>query len=131
MPEVESVDRSLRLYLAIKKVLAKEGWDYYSIQGVPGIGDDYVGVNFVQSLMLEARVATTTLCDFNTLMTVILLNDFSEEPVYYGDVQHVDKSNNEIKIITGSVPPRWLAKSDRQDVLNAVCRQKVMREGYP
>ena len=110
MPEVESVDRSLRLYLAIKKVLAKEGWDYYSIQGVPGIGDDYVGVNFVQSLMLEARVATTTLCDFNTLMTVILLNDFSEEPVYYGDVQHVDKSNHEIKIITGSVPPSLAGK---------------------
>ena len=110
MPEGESVDRTIRLYLAIKKVLAKEGWDFYSIQGLPGIGDDYIGVNFVQSLMLEERVGTSSLGDFNTLMTVKLLNDFSEEPVYYGDLQQVDKSNNEIKIITGSVPPSLAGK---------------------
>ena len=110
MPEGESVERCIRLYLAIKKVLVKEGWDFYSIQGLPGLGDDYVGVNFVQSLMLEQRVGTCTLNDFNTLLTVILLNDFSEEPVYYGDLQHIDKSNNEIKIITGSVPPSLAGK---------------------
>jgi hypothetical protein len=108
--EGESEERCLRLYLAIKKVVEKEGWDSYSIQGVPGIGDDYIGVNFVQSLMLEQRVATSTLGDLNTLMTVKLLNDFSEEPVYYGDIQHVDRSNNEIKIITGSCPPSLAGK---------------------
>jgi len=108
--EGESVERCLRLYLAIKKVVKKEGWDFYSIQGLPGIGDDYIGINFVQSLMLEQRIATSSLGDFNTLMAVKLLNDFSEEPVYYGDIQHVDKSNNEIKIITGSCPPSLAGK---------------------
>jgi hypothetical protein len=108
--EGESEERGIRLYLAIKKVIEKEGWDFYSIQGVPGIGDDYIGVNFAQSLMLEQRVGTSSLCDFNTLMTVKLLNDFSEEPVYYGDIQHVDKSNNEVKIITGSCPPSLAGK---------------------
>jgi hypothetical protein len=110
MVQDEGTDRCIRLYLAIKKVIAKEGWDFYSIQGLPGLGDDYVGVNFVQSLMLEDRIATSSLDDFNTLMTVKLLNDFSEDPVYYGDLQHVDKSNNEIKIITGSVPPSLAGK---------------------
>lgn len=110
MPEGESVDRCIRLYLAIKKVLGKEGWDSYSIQGLPGLGDDYVGVNFVQCLMLEDRIATSTLGDLNTLMTVKLMNDFSEEPVYYGDLQHVDRSNNEIKIITGSCAPSLAGK---------------------
>jgi hypothetical protein len=110
MPEDESSERCIRLYLAIQKVLAREGWDFYSIQGLPGLGDDYVGVNFVQSLMLEKRVATSSLADFNTLMTVKLLNDFSEEPVYYGDLQHIDKSNNEIKIITGSCAPSLAGK---------------------
>ena len=110
MPQDEGAERCIRLYLAIKKLLAKEGWDFYSIQGLPGLGDDYVGVNFVQSLMLEDRVGTSSLGDFNTLLTVKLLNDFSAEPVYYGDVQHVDRSNNEIKIITGSVPPSLAGK---------------------
>lgn len=108
--EQEVNDRDIRLYLAIKKVIEEEDFDFYSIQGVPGIGEDYIGVNFAQSLMLEQRVGTSTLCDFNTLMTVILMNDFSEEPVYYGDIQDVTKSNNEIKIITGSCPPSLAGK---------------------
>jgi hypothetical protein len=110
LTEGDREERGIRLYLAIKKVIKKEGWDFYTIQGVPGIGDDYIGPNFVQSLMLEQRVGTSSLCDFNTLMTVKLMNDFSEEPVYYGDIQHVDRSNNEIKIITGSCPPSLAGK---------------------
>jgi len=110
MPQDEGAERCIRLYLAIKKVIAKNGWDFYSIQGLPGLADDYVGVNFVQSLMLEDRVGTSSLGDFNTLMTVKLVNDFSADPAYYGDLQHVDKASNEIKIITGSVPPSLAGK---------------------
>jgi hypothetical protein len=39
------------------------------------------------------------------------LTDMSDEPVYYGDLQHVDKSNNEIKIIgDGACPPSLASK---------------------
>jgi len=56
--------------------------------------------------MLNDGVGTSTLSDFNTAMTVKLLTDLSSEPVYYGDLQHFDKSNNEIKIIgDGACPP--------------------------
>jgi hypothetical protein len=86
--------------------LTREGWDFYTIQSFPGFGDDYSATCFAQSLMLERRVGTSTLSDFNTLMTVKLLTDLSDEPVYYGDLQHIDKCNNEIKIIgDGACPP--------------------------
>ncbi len=56
--------------------------------------------------MLEDGVPTSTLSDFNTLMTVILLTKLSKERVYYGDLQHIDKENNYLKIIgDGAVPP--------------------------
>jgi len=106
IPEGETAARSIRLYLAIKKILHKENWDFYTIQSFPGLGDDYSATCFAQSMMLEDRVATSTLGDFNTLLTVKLLTDLSAEPVYYGDLQHVDRSNNEIKIIgDGACPP--------------------------
>jgi hypothetical protein len=106
VPQGELADRSLRLYLAIKKVIANEGWDFYTIQSFPGLGDDYSATCFAQSLMLDEHVGTSTLSDFNTLMTVKLLGDLSAEPVYYGDLQHIDKSTNEIKIIgDGACPP--------------------------
>ena len=111
IPEGEMADRSIRLFLAIQKEIVKEGWDFYTIQSFPGLGDDYSATCFAQSLMLDRRVGTSTLSDFNTLMTVKLLTDLSDEPVYYGDLQHIDKKNNEIKIIgDGACPPSLAGK---------------------
>jgi hypothetical protein len=111
IPEGEVADRSIRLFLAIQKIIAKERWDFYTIQSFPGLGDDYSATCFAQSLMLDRHVGTSTLSDFNTLMTVKLLTDLSEEPVYYGDLQHIDKTNNEIKIIgDGACPPSLAGK---------------------
>ena len=61
--------------------------------------------------MLEDGVGTSTLGDFNTGLTVKCLTDLSPERVYYGDLQHIDKSNNEIKIIgDGACPPSLAGK---------------------
>jgi len=111
IPEGETADRSIRLYLAIKKIVKRENWDFYTIQSFPGLGDVYSATCFAQSMMLNDGVGTSTLSDFNTLLTVKLLTDLSLEPVYYGDLQHVDKSNNEIKIIgDGACPPSLAGK---------------------
>lgn len=106
IPVDEVSSRSIRLYIALKKMKKKENWNMYTIQSFPGLGDDYSATCFAQSMMLNDRVATSTLSDFNTLLTVRLLNDLSDDPIYYGDLQHVDKTNNEIKIIgDGACPP--------------------------
>jgi L-arabinose isomerase len=112
LPMGEMADRSIRLYLALGKMLEQERWDFYTIQSFPGLGDDYSATCLAQSLMLNRRVATSTLSDFNTLMSVKLLNDFSEDPVYYGDLQHLDKTAKEIKIIgDGACPPSLAGKA--------------------
>jgi hypothetical protein len=111
IPRGEVADRSIRLYIALKKVMEKEGWTGYTIQSFPGLGDDYSATCFAQSLVLNDRIATSTLSDFNTLLTVKLLNDLGDEPVYYGDLQHINKQNREIKIIgDGACPPSLAGK---------------------
>jgi L-fucose isomerase-like protein len=111
IPDDETSKRSIRLYLALKKLIAQEEWDFYTIQSFPGLGDDYSATCFAQSMMLNDGVGTSTLSDFNTALTVKLLTDLSAEPVYYGDLQHFDKSNNEIKIIgDGACPPSLAGK---------------------
>jgi L-arabinose isomerase len=106
VPDDEMSDRSIRLYLAIKKTVAREGFDFYTIQSFPGMGDDYSATSFAQSMMLEDGVGTSTLSDFNTAMVAKLLTDLGVERVYYGDLQHVNKKSNEIKIIgDGACPP--------------------------
>ncbi len=106
IPKGRVADRSIRLYLAIKTILKKEKWDFYTIQSFPGLGDDYSATCFAQSLILNDGIATSTLCDFNTAMTVKLLTDLGDSRVYYGDLQHIDKRSKEIKIIgDGACPP--------------------------
>jgi L-fucose isomerase-like protein len=104
-------ERSMRLYLALKKVVAKEKFDFYTIQSFPGLAGDYSATCFAQSMMLEDGVGTSTLGDFNTALTVLLLTKLSKEPVYYGDLQHIDKKTKEIKIIgDGACPPSLASK---------------------
>jgi L-arabinose isomerase len=111
VPTDEVSDRGIRLYLALKKIVKKEGFDFYTIQSFPGTADDYSATCFAQSMMLEDGVGASTLGDFNTAMTVKLLTELSSERVYYGDLQHIDKSNNEIKIIgDGACPPSLAGK---------------------
>lgn len=112
LPEKNLVnEHSIRLYLAIKEFVVRERWDFYTIQSFPGLADNYAATCFAQSMMLEDGYGTSTLGDFNTLLTVYLLNKLSPEPVYYGDLQHIDKESKEIKIIgDGACPPSLAGK---------------------
>jgi len=104
-------ERSIRLYLALKKIVEREKFDFYTIQSFPGLGDDYGATCFAQSMMLEDGYGTSTLGDFNTGLTVLLLTKLSKERVYYGDLQHLDTKTNEIKIIgDGACPPSLAGK---------------------
>jgi len=104
-------ERSIRLYLALKKVVKRERFDFYTIQSFPGLGDVYSATCFAQSMMLEDGHGTSTLGDFNTALTVLLLTKLSKERVYYGDLQHLDTKTKEIKIIgDGACPPSLAGK---------------------
>jgi L-fucose isomerase-like protein len=104
-------ERSIRLYLALKKVVEKNEFDFYTIQSFPGLGDTYSATCFAQSMMLEDGHGTSTLGDFNTGLTVLLLTMLSKERVYYGDLQHIDVQKKEIKIIgDGACPPSLAGK---------------------
>jgi len=104
-PDVAN-ERSMRLYLALKEIVERYQWDFYTIQSFPGPGDYYSATCFAQSMMLEDGYGTSNLGDFNTALTVLLMTKLSSERVYYGDLQHIDKANGEIKIIgDGACPP--------------------------
>ncbi len=112
LPDMTPVnEKSIRLYLAIKKIVEEEEFDFYTIQSFPGLADDYVATCFAQSMMLEDGYGTSTLGDFNTALTTLLLTKLSKERVYYGDLQHIDRKTKEIKIIgDGACPPSLAGK---------------------
>lgn len=108
----EVAERSMRLYVALKKLIKKHDFAFYTIQSFPGMGDDYTATCFAQSMMLDDGVPTSTLSDFNTCLTSILMTYLSNERTYYGDFQCIDKAKKEIKIIgDGAVPPSLANKA--------------------
>lgn len=111
-PDANTVnERSMRLYLALKEIVERERYAFYTIQSFPGLADDYAATCFAQSMMLEDGHGTSTLGDFNTALTVFLLTRLSRERVYYGDLQHIDRKAREIKIIgDGACPPSLASK---------------------
>lgn len=114
LPPSDAVtDRSLRIYLALKKKMEELHFDYYTIQSFPGIGDDYTATCFAQSLMLDDGYGTSTLGDFNTLMTTVALTELSGQSVYYGDLQCMVRKDKEVRIIgDGACPPSLAGKLD-------------------
>lgn len=111
-PEANPVnERSMRLYLALKEIVERERYLFYTIQSYPGLADDYAATCFAQSMMLEDGHGASTLGDFNTGLTVFLLTRLSKERIYYGDLQHIDRKTREIKIIgDGACPPSLAGK---------------------
>lgn len=112
VPEANAVnERSIRLYLALKQIVERKHFDFYTIQSFPGLANDFTATCFAQSMMLEDGHGTSTLGDFNTALTVFLLTCLSKERVYYGDLQHIDRKTREIKIIgDGACPPSLAGK---------------------
>ena len=108
-PRDDITERSIRLYIALKKLVEKYDVSFYTIQSFPGLADNYVASCFAQSMMLEDGVPTAPLSDFNTVMTSILMTYLSHERTYFGDFQAIDKKTNEIKIIGDGVCPPSLA----------------------
>jgi len=81
------------------------------VQSFPGLGDDYSATCF-------ARASCSTGASGRPLERFQYADD-GEAPdgskpgaVYYGDLQHIDKSNNEIKII-GDGPARLPLRQGR------------------
>jgi L-fucose isomerase-like protein len=118
IPKGRVADRSIRIYLAIRKILKQENWDFYTIQSFPGLGDDYTATCFAQSMILNDGIGTSTLCDFNTAMTVKLLTDL-------GDARKSRSS------ATAPARLRWPAGWARPHSPNTAFRRKGERAAFP
>ena len=50
-------DRSIALYLAIRKVVEENEWETYTIQSFPGLGDEYSATCFVLAPWPDSRAS--------------------------------------------------------------------------
>jgi len=110
MPPLDGMDsimeRSVRLYLALKELYKEKNYDFASVKCYPELGDSYATPCLAQSLMSDEGYTSSCIGDINTALSAHALGALSDEAVFSGDVQQVQYLENVVKVVCdGGCPP--------------------------
>ena len=109
VPEYNDIfNKSIRLYLALEKVIEQEAFDFTGVKCTFDLSDNYCSACLAQSRLSKRGFASACLNDSNGALSVYILTLLNQgkEPIFTADVNLVDKNNNIIKLIDdGSATP--------------------------
>jgi L-fucose isomerase-like protein len=127
VPELEGImDKSVRLYISMKKFYNDKNFDFAAVKCFPELGDNYATPCLAQSLLAEDGFTSSCIGDLNTALSAQVLGCFSDEAVYSGDIQQVRYWENIIKIVCDGCCPPSLA-GECKDC--SVCMRGLPTEG--
>lgn len=129
----EGLRRSIKLYLALKKVINEKKLDFIGVKCPPEVLSLYTSYCVAVAFLNNEGIMTACECDINGAITMEILHELANGPAYFGDVLDIDY---ETRILTaancGSTATdlaktpkevRWL--SHPEDIARA------FREGIP
>jgi len=118
LPELDEVmDRSIRLYIALKRLASEKKYDVVAVKCFPELGDNYATACLAQSLLPDEGVVTSCIGDVNTALSAYILYLLSGKPTFNPDVQQVRKWENVVKLASDGAAPISLAEDVRRIVL--------------
>jgi L-fucose isomerase len=145
----EVLEGQVRLYLAVKDIIAFRGYDFVSLRCLPEMPTAYTTFCLAHALLNDAsdaegskpRVVCACEADSNGALTMEMLSLLSDQPVMMGDVWHVDKQTDVLRLSNCGSQPTDMAKS-RKDVnlvphqftefewrIGACCPQAIAKPG--
>jgi len=112
IPALEGVmEKSIRLYIAMKKIYSERGFDMAAVKCYPELGDNYATPCLAQSLLADEGFTSACIGDLNTALTAQIMGNFTDVAVFSGDIQQVRYWENVVKIVCdGACPPSLAGK---------------------
>ncbi len=111
LPELDEVmERSIRLYIALKKLVSERKYDVVAVKCFPELGDNYATACLAQSLLPDEGVVTSCIGDVNTALSAYILYLLSGKPTFNPDVQQIRKWENVVKLASDGAAPISLAE---------------------
>lgn len=118
LPELDEVmERSIRLYIALKKLVSEKGYDVVAVKCFPELGDNYATACLAQSLLPDEGIVTSCIGDVNTALSAYILYLLSGKPTFNPDVQQIRKWENVVKLASDGAAPISLAEDMGRVVL--------------
>jgi L-fucose isomerase-like protein len=125
-PSDDVMDRSLRLYLAMKKVIQENAFDFTALKCFPEIGDNYATACLAQSLLGNEGFTSACIGDLNTALTAYILQLLSGFSVFNPDIQRVRKSDGVVVLTSDGTCPLNIAENKKEVKLS---KRGVFGEG--
>jgi L-fucose isomerase len=115
----EVLDRSIRLYLALKTVLEQEGYEIAAVKCQEEMINEYACFCLATSLLNNEGLAISCEADINAALTMSILRAVSGGIALFGDVNHLDHERGELRIVNcGSMPTLMAASEKTVDLEN-------------
>lgn len=104
------MNRSIRIYLAMKKLIADHKLDMVAFKCFPELGDHYATACLSQSLLSDEGFASGCIGDLHTTLTAYVLGQLTGSPVFNPDVQQVTKRDLLVKLVADGAAAPSLAR---------------------
>ncbi|MBD3307565.1 hypothetical protein GF339_14110 [candidate division KSB3 bacterium] len=111
----ERLDKSIRLYLALKQILEADGYRLAAIKCQEEMINCYSSFCLATSLLNDAGLTLACESDVNAALTMRLLQTASGGIALFGDINHLDFEANALRIVNCGSMPTLMAES-RKDV---------------
>ena len=111
----ELIDRSVRLYFALKKILLTEGYNIAAVKCMDEMINHYASFCLANSLLNDEGYTISCEGDINGALTMKILREISGGIALFGDINHLDLEKKILRIVNcGSMPS--LMATNRKDV---------------
>lgn len=111
----EIIEKSIRVYLSLKRIKEREKFDFLTIKCQPELIDNYASACLANSLLIDEGIISSCECDINAALTMQILHLLSNSAVMFADLNAIYKTDNSIRLVNCGSAPTTLAK-DRKSV---------------
>jgi len=118
IPEFNKVfENSIRLYLALEKIIKKERYNFTGVKCTFDLSDNYCSACLAQSRLSNRGFVSACLNDSNGALSTYILSLLKkeEEPVFTADINLANKKDNLIKLIDDGAASSKLTLNPKED----------------
>ena len=128
-PYDQVTERSIRLYLGMERIIAREKFDFTGVNDMFGLSDNYCSMCLAQSRLSSRGFVTTCLNDSNGALTAYILRLLSDGPLFTADVNLVDKKSGVVRLIDDGAGAITLGKNPKDVKLSYQPRLECKASG--
>jgi L-fucose isomerase len=110
-PSHDVLMKSAKLYLALKKIIAEDQYDFVAVKCMPEVANAYTSCCLAVSLTNDDGATVACECDVNGALTMEILRLLTGQPALFADLNLIYPDKGVVKLVNCGTAPTRLAKS--------------------